>query len=114
MGMGLSEFWIGNSVSRRSSLARVLMLNPYPMDSRSSVVPELSGQTRDVISIRKGGRTTRTREQCEPEARTNLLAKPVYPAARPREHAQDYREGDRPLGHGTIGRGEWGNKEADR
>ena len=29
-GVGLSEFWIGNSVSRRSSWARVLMLNPLP------------------------------------------------------------------------------------
>ena len=59
VGEGSVGVLVRNWLERRSSLARVLMRDPYSMDSRSSVVPELSGQTRDVISNKKGGRTPR-------------------------------------------------------
>ena len=54
--MGLSEFLLG---TRLRGGTRVLMENPNSMDSRSSVVPELSGQTRDVISHADGPRRCR-------------------------------------------------------
>ena len=104
--MGLSEFLLG---TRLRGGTRVLMENPNSVDSRSSVVPELSGQTRDVFS-RPSGRRRRTersngrrgrREQCDPETRT-------VPTS------LSDRSCVRPLGHGIKGRGGWGNKKADR
>ena len=84
----------------------VLMENPSSMDSRSYVVPELSGQTRDEISRqseqarrteRANGRRGR-REQCDPETRTMPPSRSDRSCVRP---------------HGTIGRGGWGNEKAD-